>query len=53
MQTKLQPLLLIGKQPRRANEYWKSQAYRFGVDIEDKDAFARMHFQVKGQGKGL
>jgi hypothetical protein len=34
------------------DEYWKSQAYRFGVNIEDKDAFARMHFQVKGQGKG-
>jgi hypothetical protein len=37
---------------KKGNEYWKSQAYRFGVDIEDKDAFARMHFQVKGQGKG-
>jgi hypothetical protein len=37
---------------KKGNEYWKSQAYRFGVDINDKDAFARMHFQVKGQGKG-
>jgi hypothetical protein len=37
---------------KKGDEYWKSQAYRFGVDIEDKDAFARMHFQVKGQGKG-
>jgi hypothetical protein len=32
--------------------YWKSQAYRFGINVNDKDAFARMHFQVKGQGKG-
>jgi hypothetical protein len=32
--------------------YWAQQAYRFGVDINDKDAFARMHFQVKGQGQG-
>lgn len=32
--------------------YWAQQAYRFGVDVNDKDAFARMHFQVKGQGKG-
>ena len=37
---------------KNGDEYWKSQAYRFGVNIEDKDAFARMHFQVKGQGKG-
>ena len=34
------------------DEYWASQAYRFGVDVNDKDAFARMHFQVKGQGQG-
>ena len=37
---------------KKGDEYWKSQAYRFGVDVNDKDAFARMHFQVKGQGKG-
>ena len=37
---------------KKGDEYWKSQAYRFGVNIEDKDAFARMHFEVKGQGKG-
>jgi hypothetical protein len=37
---------------KKGDEYWKAQAYRFGVDINDKDAFARMHFQVKGQGKG-
>jgi len=37
---------------KKGDEYWKTQAYRFGVNIEDKDEFARMHFQVKGQGKG-
>jgi len=37
---------------KKGDEYWKSQSYRFGVDVNDKDAFARMHFQVKGQGKG-
>ena len=37
---------------KKGDEYWKSQAYRFGVDVNDKDAFARMHFQTKGQGKG-
>ena len=37
---------------KKGDEYWKAQAYRFGVNIEDKDAFARMHFEVKGQGRG-
>ena len=37
---------------KNGDEYWKTQAYRFGVNIQDKDEFARMHFQVKGQGKG-
>jgi hypothetical protein len=37
---------------KAGDEYWKAQAYRFGVNVNDKDAFARMHFQVKGQGKG-
>jgi len=32
--------------------YWAQQAYRFGVDVNDMDAFARMHFEVKGQGRG-
>jgi hypothetical protein len=37
---------------KKGDPYWKSQAYRFGVNIDDKDAFARMHFQVKGQAQG-
>jgi hypothetical protein len=37
---------------KQGDEYWQQQAYRFGVDINDKAAFARMHFEVKGQGKG-
>jgi len=37
---------------KQGDGYWASQAYRFGVDVNDKDAFARMHFQVKGQGQG-
>jgi hypothetical protein len=37
---------------KKGDKYWKTQAYRFGVNIKNKDAFARMHFQVKGQGKG-
>jgi len=37
---------------KSGDAYWTTQAYRFGADLNDKDAFARMHFQVKGQGKG-
>jgi hypothetical protein len=37
---------------KKGDGYWAQQAYRFGVDVNDKQAFARMHFQVKGQGKG-
>jgi hypothetical protein len=32
--------------------YWAAQVYRFGIDVNNKAAFARMHFEVKGQGKG-
>ena len=31
---------------------WTVQAYRFGIDLNNKEQFARMHFQVKGQGEG-
>lgn len=31
------------------DEYWANQAYRFGVDVTDKDAFARMHYETKGR----
>jgi len=31
---------------------WKSQLYRFAVDPNNKEEFAKMHFQIIGQGKG-
>jgi len=37
---------------KKGDLYWAEQAYRFGIDVNDKDAFARIHFQVKGQGRG-
>jgi hypothetical protein len=43
---------------KRGDPYWVQQAYRFGVNLNDenqmnaRDAFARMHFQVKGQKLG-
>lgn len=38
---------------KRGDSYWAQQAYRFGIDVNDKAAFARLHFQVKGQAKGF
>lgn len=36
---------------KTGDEYWQKQAYRFGVDINDKDAFAKMHYQLIGRLK--
>jgi len=30
---------------------WGAQAYRYGLDINNKDQFARLHYQVKGRLK--
>jgi len=38
---------------KNGDDYWAKQAYRFGVDVNDKKAFAKMHFEVKGQGQGF
>lgn len=37
---------------KAGDPYWAQQVYRFGIDVNNKAAFARMHFEVKGQGKG-
>lgn len=37
---------------KAGDPYWNSQVYRFGIDVNNKAAFARMHFEVKGQGQG-
>jgi hypothetical protein len=41
------------KQFAAQNGYWYQQAYKYGVDPTDKDAFAKLHFQVKGQAQGF
>lgn len=38
---------------KKGDEYWAAQAYRFGIDLNDKDQFAKLHFQVKGQAQGF
>jgi len=37
---------------KKGDPYWAQQAYRFGLDINSKADFAKLHFEVKGQGKG-
>ena len=34
---------------QKKDPYWTQQAYRFGVGPDDKEGFARMHFQLVGQ----
>jgi len=41
------------KQVNAQNGDWFEQAYKYGVDVNDKDAFAKLHFQVQGQFKGF
>jgi len=38
---------------KNGDPYWASQVYRFGIDVNNKAAFARMHFEIKGQGQGF
>lgn len=38
---------------KAGDPFWQAQAYRFGVDVNNKAAFARMHFEVRGQGQGF
>lgn len=40
------------KKAKEGDPYWAKQAYRFGLDINNKADFAKLHFEVKGQGKG-
>lgn len=40
------------EEAKNGDSYWATQAYRFGVDIDEKADFAKLHFQVKGQGLG-
>ena len=38
---------------KKGDAYWAEQAYRFGIDVNNKKDFAKMHFEVKGQGQGF
>lgn len=37
---------------KAGDPFWATEAYRYGIDINDKAAFAKLHYQVKGLGKG-
>lgn len=40
------------KQIAAGSGYWWIKAYQYGADVNDKESFAKLHFQVKGQGAG-
>jgi hypothetical protein len=37
---------------KKGDPYWKQEAYRYGIDVNNKDQFARLHYEVKGTEKG-
>jgi len=37
---------------KAGDPFWAKEAYRYGIDVNDKAAFAKLHYQVKGLGKG-
>jgi len=37
---------------KKGDPYWKQEAYRYGIDLNNKDQFARLHYQVKGTAQG-
>lgn len=37
---------------KKGDPYWAQQAYRFGIDLNNKADFAKIHFQLKGKQLG-
>lgn len=37
---------------KAGDPYWATEAYRYGLNVNDKAQFAQLHYQVKGLGKG-
>ena len=37
---------------KNGDAFWATEAYRYGLDINNKDQFARLHYEVKGRGEG-
>ena len=38
---------------KKGDALWAKEAYRYGLDIKDKNQFARLHYEVKGRGEGF
>ena len=34
---------------KRGDAEWKAQAYRYGLDVNNKEDFAKLHYEVKGR----
>lgn len=39
-------------QPIKDGKTWKELAYEYGVDLNDRNSFARLHYQILGKDKG-
>lgn len=37
---------------KNGDAYWKEKAYQYGVDVNNKDQFARLHYELKGSDAG-
>lgn len=41
------------KQVQQKDGYWYDQAYKYGVDVTNKDEFAKLHYQTVGNLEGF
>lgn len=41
-----------GDQKIKSGKTWKQLAYEYGADVNNKDDFARLHYQILGRDKG-
>lgn len=38
---------------KKGDPFWAAEAYRYGIDLNDKAQFAKLHYEVKGAKEGF
>ena len=38
---------------KKGDPFWAAEAYRYGIDLNDKAQFAKLHYEVKGAKQGF
>lgn len=38
---------------KKGDPFWAAEAYRYGIDLNDKTQFAKLHYEVKGAKQGF